>query len=90
MRFVRQSQMIRVTNFDDSLMIEKKNANIKTCHRFLYTVPSTVRQTAARNVLISWKARMAYASRVYIYSKSLQQPKYQYLKNLLAPIEEIV
>jgi len=26
---------------------------------------------------------------VYIYSKSLQQPKYRYLKNLLAPIEEI-
>jgi len=26
---------------------------------------------------------------VYIYSKSFQQPKYQYLKNLLAPIEEM-
>jgi len=26
---------------------------------------------------------------VCIYSKSLQQPKYRYLKNLLAPIEEI-
>ena len=26
---------------------------------------------------------------VYVYSKSLQQPKYRYLENLLAPIEEI-
>ncbi|KYN14209.1 hypothetical protein ALC57_13593 [Trachymyrmex cornetzi] len=26
---------------------------------------------------------------VYVYSKSLQQPKYRYLANLLAPIEEI-
>jgi len=26
---------------------------------------------------------------VYIYSKSFQQPKYRYLKNLLTPIEEI-
>ena len=26
---------------------------------------------------------------VYVYSKSLQQPKYRYLTNLLAPIEEI-
>jgi len=26
---------------------------------------------------------------VYIYLKSLQQPNYRYLKNLLAPIEEI-
>ena len=26
---------------------------------------------------------------VYVYSKSLQQPKYQYLENLLTPIDEI-
>ena len=26
---------------------------------------------------------------IYVYSKSLQQPKYRYLENLLSPIEEI-
>jgi len=26
---------------------------------------------------------------VYVYSKSLQQPKYQYLENLLSSIDEI-
>jgi len=32
---------------------------------------------------------MARFENVYVYSKSLQQPKYRFLENLLAPIEEI-
>jgi len=39
MRFVRQIQTIRVTNFD-RLMIEKRYENMKTCYRFLYAVSS--------------------------------------------------
>ncbi|EZA55096.1 hypothetical protein X777_05351, partial [Ooceraea biroi] len=43
------------------------------------------------NVLISLleSPHGARFENVYVYSKSLQQPKYQYLENLLAPLEEI-
>ncbi|KYN07160.1 hypothetical protein ALC62_01880 [Cyphomyrmex costatus] len=43
------------------------------------------------NVLISFleSPNGVRFENVYVYSKSLQQPKHRYLENLLAPIEEI-
>jgi len=94
MRFVRQIQTISVTNFDDRLMIEKKirkhgNMLPISILRSIICDPSNYGKT---NVLISLLESTVHGvlfENVYIYSKSLQQPKYQYLKNLLALIEEI-
>jgi len=92
MRFVRQTQTIRVTNFDDRLMIEKKipkHGNmVPISISGIICGPSNCGKT---NVLISLleSPHDVRFENVYIYSKSLQQPKYRYLKNLLAPIEKI-
>jgi len=92
MQFVRQTQTIRVTNFDDKLMIEKKICKHENM------LPISIRGIICglsncdkTNVLISLleSPQGVRFENVYIYSKSLQQPKYRYLKNLFAPIEEI-
>jgi len=67
---------------------------METCYRFLYVVSFAVRNCGKTNVLISLleSPQGVRFENMYIYSKSLQQPKYRYLKNLknlLAPIEEI-
>lgn len=92
MRFVRQARIIKVSNFDDRLISEKKvrkHGNmLPTTIRGIVCGPSNCGKT---NVLISL-IESPYGVRfenVYVYSKSLQQPKYRYLENLLAPIDEI-
>jgi len=61
-------------------------------------LPSTIRAIVCgssncgkTNVLISLLESPHGVSfeNVYVYSKSLQQPKYQYLENLLSSIDEI-
>jgi len=88
MRFVRQTQTIRVTNFNNRLMIEKKIRKhmLPISIRGIICDPSNCGKNVLMNLLESPHLRF---ENVYIYSKSLQQLKYQYLKNLLAPIEEI-
>jgi len=91
-RFMRQIQTIRVTNFDDRLMIEtkiRKHGNILPIFiRDIICDPSNCGKT---NVLISLldSPHGVRFENVNIYSKSLQQLKYRYLKNLLTPVEEI-
>ena len=92
MRFVRQARIIKVSNFDDRLLSEKKvrkHGNmLPTTIRGIVCGPSNCGKT---NVLISL-IESPYGVRfenMYVYSKSLQQPKYRYLENLLAPIDEI-
>jgi len=68
---------------------------METCYRFLYAISFAVRQTVSNcktNELISLlkSPHGVCFENVYIYSISLQQPKYRYLKNLLAPIKEII
>jgi hypothetical protein len=94
MRFVRQSQVIKVINFDDKiqLMSEKKMRKhgnmLPISIRGIICGPSNCGKT---NVLISLmeSPHGVRFENVYVYSKSLQQPKYQYLENLLTPIDEI-
>ncbi|KYN23133.1 hypothetical protein ALC57_04457 [Trachymyrmex cornetzi] len=92
MRFVRQSLMIKVTNLDGKVQTDKetrKHGNM---------LPASIRAIVCgssncgkTNVLISLleNPHSVRFENVYVYSKSLQQPKYRYLANLLAPIEEI-
>ncbi|KYN21202.1 hypothetical protein ALC57_06430 [Trachymyrmex cornetzi] len=92
MRFVRQSRMIKVTNLDGKVQTDKetrKHDNMRPASiRAIICGPSNCGKT---NVLISLLESPHGVSfeNVYVYSKSLQQPKYRYLANLLAPIEEI-
>jgi len=95
MRFVRQSLTTRVINCDDRLRKMGDNAE-KRKHGAM--LPSTIRATVCgpsncgkTNVLISLleSPHDVRFENVYVYSKSLQQPKYQYLENLLSSIDEI-
>jgi len=64
---------------------------MKTCYRFLYAVICSPSNCSKTNMFISLlkSPHGVRFENVYIYSKSLQPPKYWYLKNLLAPIKEI-
>ncbi|KYN50234.1 hypothetical protein ALC62_04735 [Cyphomyrmex costatus] len=92
MRFVHQSQSIKVTNLDGKVQTNKemrKHGNmLPSSIRAIICGPSNCGKT---NVLISLleSPNGVRFQNVYVYSKSLQQPKYRYHENLLAPIEEI-
>ena len=91
---MRQPVTMRVTNFDDkSLMM-----SMKTRQKHGSMLPNTIRcitcgpsNCGKTNVLMSMleSPHGLYFENVYVYSKSLQQLKYQYLEKLLAPIDEI-
>ena len=91
---MRQPMTIRVTNFDDKSQMMPS----KTKRRHGSMLPNTIRclicgpsNCGKTNVLVSLleSPHGVRFENVYVYSKSLQQPKYQYLENLLAPIDEI-
>ncbi|KYM99641.1 hypothetical protein ALC62_09609 [Cyphomyrmex costatus] len=92
MRFVHQSQSIKVTNVDGKVQTNKEMRKhgkmLPISIRAIICGPSNCGKT---NVLISLleSPNGVRFENVYVYSKSLQQPKYRYLENLLAPIEEI-
>ncbi|XP_070529969.1 uncharacterized protein [Cardiocondyla obscurior] len=91
MRFIQQAPPIKVVNFDDKLLSEcvlRRHGNmLPSSIRAIICGPSNCGKT---NVLISLleSPHGVQFENVYVYSKSLQQPKYQYLKKILAPIEE--
>lgn len=94
MRFIRQSNVIRVINFDDrtraiSKNVERRHGNmLPNTIRGIICGPSNCGKT---NVLMSLleSPHGLHFENLYVYSKSLQQPKYRYLENLLASIDEI-
>ncbi|KYN02847.1 hypothetical protein ALC62_06327 [Cyphomyrmex costatus] len=87
MRFVHQSQPIKVMNLDGKVQTNKemrKHGNmLPSSIRAIICGPSNCGKT---NVLISLleSPNGVRFENVYVYSKSLQQPKYRYLENLLA------
>ena len=92
---MRQPVTIRVSNFDDKSQMMPP----KTRRRHGSMLPNTIRclicgpsNCGKTNVLMSLleSPHGVRFENVYVYSKSLQQPKYQYLENLLTPIDEIV
>ena len=97
MKFVRQPLTIRVTNCDEraarmteggGAMERKHGELLPSTIRALVCGPSNCGKT---NVLISLleSPHGVRFENVYIYSKSLQQPKYRYLETLLTSIDEI-
>ena len=96
MKFVRQSLTIRVTNCDKKLRMMMGDSAQERKHGEM--LPSTIRAVICgpsncgkTNVLISLieSPHGVRFENVYLFSKSLQQPKYQYLENLLTSIDEI-
>ena len=91
---MRQPVTLRMTNFDDKSEIMSP----KTRCRHGSMLPNTIScvicsqsNCGKTNVLVSL-FESPHGDRyenVYVYSKSLQQPKYQYLENLLTPIDQI-
>ena len=71
--------------------LKKKYASMEICCRFLYAESSAIHQTVAKHhVIVISLLESPHGIRFEnVYSKSLQQPKYRYLENLLASIEEI-
>jgi len=93
MKFLRQPLTIRITNCDDRLRLMGNNTEKRKHGTMLPTiraicVPSNCDKI---NVLISLleSPHGVRFENVYVYSKSLQQRKYRYLKNLLISIDKI-
>lgn len=90
MRFVQHVQKLPITNYDDYLIQKEKR------HGDLF--PNSVRAcicgssgSGKTNVLLgllTHKNGLRF-NNIYIYSKSIQQPKYQYLFDILEPIKEV-
>lgn len=93
MRLVKQSKQIVVKNVDDVCTQGKK---IKHLHstllpnsiRALIVGPSNCGKTNVMISLIESPNGLSFKN-IYIYSKSLYQPKYCYLKKLIDPIKGI-
>ncbi|KYN16162.1 hypothetical protein ALC57_11594 [Trachymyrmex cornetzi] len=95
MKFVRQPQTIRVTNCDaKSRMMgggverRKHGEMLSSTISAIVCGPSNCGKT---NVLVSLleSPNGVRFETVYVYSKSLQQPKYRYLEDLFTSIDEI-
>ncbi|KYN02982.1 hypothetical protein ALC62_06187 [Cyphomyrmex costatus] len=92
MKFVQSPLTIRVMNCDEKLQMMRDDANKRKHGEML---PNTIRAIVCgpsncgnTNVLISLleSPNGVRFENVYVYSKSLQQPKYRYLENLLTSI----
>ncbi|KAG5313760.1 LIPHB Lipase, partial [Acromyrmex insinuator] len=95
MKFVLQPLSVRVTNCD----VKSRMGGSVEKRKHSEMLPSTIRaiicglsNCGKTNVLISllekWPNGVRFEN-VYVYSKSLQQPKYRYLENLFTFIDEI-
>jgi hypothetical protein len=97
MRFRRQSRRIGVSNLDRRALLMSDDA-IQETRKHGSLLPNTIRCVICgpsgcgkTNVLISL-LESPYGVRfenIYVYSKSLQQPKYRYLEKLLEPMNDI-
>jgi len=92
MQFVQQPRAIRVRNVDKKtevgMMCARHGSMLPNTIRALICGPSNCGKT---NVLISMleSPHGVRFENVYVYSKSLHQPKYQYLEKLFGTIKEI-
>lgn len=90
MRFVKQKHSLDIENLD-----EQVDGGLKKSPRHGPLLPLSVRgliigpsNCGKTNVMITLLTHPQglYFSNIYIFSKSLYQPKYQYLKDVMSPI----
>nr|DAC81336.1 TPA_asm: FtsK [Megastigmus wasp adintovirus] len=94
MDFKQQSLKLPVVNFDmltESKFREKKKRHgelLPDSIRAVFCGPSNCGKTNALLALITHPNGLKFEN-IYVYSKSLNQPKYQFLKTLIEPIEGV-
>ena len=93
MGFETQSTKLLVANFDNFTKEWKRevkwDGNLVTNNvRAIFCGPSNYGKTNALLSLITHPSGLKFEN-VYVYSKSLEQPKYKFLKFLLEPINGI-
>lgn len=93
MRFTKQSEVIRVTvermfNDNNDKLFRKHGPLLPNTIRGLVCGPSNCGKT---NIVISLleSPNGIRFENVYVYSKSLHQPKYRYLEELLSSVEDV-
>lgn len=95
MKFIKQKVTLPIRNVDEALNRNKKDGRF---HKHSVLLPNSIRclilgpsNSGKTNVIISLleDSNGLRFENVYIYSNSLYQPKYVYLKNLLSSIHGI-
>jgi Poxvirus A32 protein. len=92
MRIEKQKQTFAVDNLDESVGCglsvnqERHGPLLPSTIRGLIIGPSNCGKTNVMISLITHPHGLRFAN-IYLYSKSLYQPKYEYLRNILKPIQ---
>lgn len=89
MRFIKQQVSLPVKNADEMVTVTRKKKKhgvlLPDNIRGIIVGPSNCGKTNVMISLLEHSNGLQFAN-VYIYSKSLHQPKYEYLKEVLKPI----
>ena len=90
MEFSNQSLKLPVENFDVGFekRIKRHGDLLPDSIRAVFCGPSNCGKTNSLLALITQPKGVRFES-IYVYSKSLNQPKYKLLKEILEPIKEI-
>ena len=92
MNFVEQNVKLPVENFDayveQEQRVKRHGDLLPSTIRAVICGPSNCGKTNSLLALITHPNGLRFEN-VYVYSKSLKQPKYKYLKELLEPIDGI-
>lgn len=93
MKFVKQQQDLAVQNLDGILCksgdkMQKHGKLLPSSIRALVVGPSSCGKTNAMLSLLLAPNGLTFGN-IYIYSKSLHQPKYEFLSSLISPMKEI-
>lgn len=90
MDFKEQPLKLQVVNFDGVVEKEKREKRhgelLPDTIRAVFCGPSNCGKTNCLLTLITHPNGLRFEN-IYVYSKSLNQPKYKYLKDLLSPID---
>lgn len=92
MEIKEQAVKLPIINFDNLIVqkrIHKRHGELlPNSIRAVFCGPSNCGKTNTLLSLITHPSGLKFEN-IYIYSKSLQQPKYQFLKLLLEPIDDV-
>lgn len=93
MRFVKQAANISVRNVDElssskKMNVRKHSVLLPNSIRCIIAGPSNCGKTNLLIAMIESENGLKFEN-IYIYSKSLEQDKYQYLSKLLSPLKHI-
>lgn len=88
MRFVKQQNSLRVKSFEttESLLKKRHGKLLPNTIRGLITGPSNCGKTNVMLSLLQHPNGLNFEN-IYIYSKSLHQPKYEFLQKAIQPIK---